>query len=221
MARSAADRPAPTDDRGESVPPDAPRVAGWEPIVEAIGPKVRDLRQRSGLSLQQLARRADVSAAAIHKVERGDMVPTVTTLLKLAAALERPVGHFVDDGIPAPVASLVPADARPALPSVGTSVGTSGGTSVVRSGITGPPERFRLAGAVTTVGPHATGGGDARHAGEELVHVLEGVLEFEVAGERYRVGPGDTLQYPADRHVQWGNPDEDPARAIWLSTRGS
>jgi transcriptional regulator with XRE-family HTH domain len=58
----------------------------WEPVVSAIGPKVREARQALGLSLQQLAARAEVSAAAIHKVERGDMVPTITTLLELAAA---------------------------------------------------------------------------------------------------------------------------------------
>ena len=44
-----------------------------------------------GLSLQQLGERSDVSAAAIHKIEQGGMVPTITTLLKLASALGRPV----------------------------------------------------------------------------------------------------------------------------------
>ncbi len=90
----------------------------WQPIVGAIGPKVREARQRLGLSLQQLAARAEVSAAAIHKVERGDMVPTITTLLKLAAALGLPIGHFVDDGArPAPVAQFIPAGARPEPPA--------------------------------------------------------------------------------------------------------
>ncbi len=80
-------------------PPPADGVASWEPIVGAIGPKVRDLRQQHGLSLQQLAQRSGVSAAAIHKVERGDMVPTITTLLKLSAALGTPIGHFVEEGL--------------------------------------------------------------------------------------------------------------------------
>src|SRR5687768_4744580 len=69
---------APADPRAPD--PTAPAAgAPWEPIVGAIGPKVRDLRQGLGLSLQQLAQRSGVSAAAIHKVERGDMVPTITT----------------------------------------------------------------------------------------------------------------------------------------------
>jgi transcriptional regulator with XRE-family HTH domain len=72
---------------------DAAARGSWEPIVGAIGPKLREARQQLGLSLQQLAARAEVSAAAIHKVERGDMVPTITTLLKLAGAVGRPIAR--------------------------------------------------------------------------------------------------------------------------------
>ena len=61
-----------------------------EAIVGSIGPKVKRLRQEQRLSLQQLAEKAEVSAAAIHKIERNNMVPTITTLLKLATALGRP-----------------------------------------------------------------------------------------------------------------------------------
>ena len=67
-----------------------------EEIVSSIGPKVKALRQEQRLSLQQLAVKAEVSAAAIHKIERNDMVPTITTLLKVASALDRPVTYFVE-----------------------------------------------------------------------------------------------------------------------------
>ena len=39
-------------------------------IVSSIGPKLRELRLQRGLSLQQLAERSDVSAAAIHKIAK-------------------------------------------------------------------------------------------------------------------------------------------------------
>ena len=132
----------------------------------------------AGLSLQQLARRADVSAAAIHKVERGDMVPTITTLLKLAAALERPIGHFVDDDAsPSPVASLVPADARP--DAAGAARGPARGHH--RPAARGSA----LQGTVTEVDEGASGADEGPRSGEDLVHVLDGELSFEVAGERH------------------------------------
>ena len=70
-------------------------VGDVERIVGSIGLKVFSHRKRMGLSLQQLGERSDVSAAAIHKIEQGGMVPTFTTLLKLASALGRPVSYFV------------------------------------------------------------------------------------------------------------------------------
>jgi transcriptional regulator with XRE-family HTH domain len=60
-------------------------------VVSGIGPKIKALRKQHGYSLQSLAERADVSAATIHKIEQSDMVPTITTLLKIATALGRPV----------------------------------------------------------------------------------------------------------------------------------
>src|SRR5258708_15960539 len=68
-------------------------------IVGSIGLKVFSLRKRMGLSLQQLGERSDVSAAAIHKIEQGGMVPPITTLLKIARALGRPVSYFVEDDV--------------------------------------------------------------------------------------------------------------------------
>ena len=38
----------------EPDPPPVPGPRSWEPIVGAIGPKVREVRQQLGLSLQQL-----------------------------------------------------------------------------------------------------------------------------------------------------------------------
>ena len=101
-------------------------------IVSSIGPKMKMLRQEQRLSLQQLAVKAEVSAAAIHKMERNDMVPTITTLLKVAAALDRPVTFFVEqDGEqPDPVA-FTPASDRLAVctPHAGlTLAGVSGPT---------------------------------------------------------------------------------------------
>ncbi len=190
----------------------------WEPIVGAIGPKVREARQGLGLSLQQLAARSEVSAAAIHKVERGDMVPTITTLLKLAGALGRPIGHFVDDGKrPAPVAVHVRAGQRPA-PAADWAPAARG---VTGTAVAHPAGRMQAGGVLAVVEPGG-GSGDTRplRAGEEVLLVLEGALHVEVAGEHYRVDTGDALHYPTDRPHEWSNAGPGSARAVWFTVRG-
>ncbi|MFD0503745.1 helix-turn-helix domain-containing protein [Streptomyces chiangmaiensis] len=112
--------------------------------MSAIGPKVRELRTQLGLSLQQLAGRAEVSAAAIYKIERSDMVPTVTTLLKLASALERPVGYFIEEETTDPASAVyIPAGER--------KVVKTRRTGVELADISGPSERFRVNGVVATL----------------------------------------------------------------------
>jgi transcriptional regulator with XRE-family HTH domain len=215
MARSAAEpaEPSPIAAPAAAEPAAAPGAASWESVVDAIGPKVRDLRQRAGLSLQQLARRADVSAAAIHKVERGDMVPTITTLLKLTGALGRPISYFVDDTDEhAPVAIHTRAADQPGPPQ-GWAPGAEG---VTARGIALSGDRTRPDAVHVVLEPGATSGvtGPVRR-GEHVLLVLDGTLEVDVADEHYLVEAGDTLEYPADRSHSWYNPGRAPARAIW------
>lgn len=189
----------------------------WEPIVDAIGPKVRECRGALGLSLQQLAARSGVSAAAIHKVERGDMVPTITTLLKLAGALGKPIAYFVDDGAAAPVAHLVKADDRRAAPEDWAPA--AGG--VVAEVVANPSERTRASGVAAVIEPGG-GSGDARalRAGEVLLMVLDGELQVEVGGEQYDVAAGDVLHFPGDRPHRWRNEGTARASAVWFTVPG-
>lgn len=52
-----------------------------------IGHQIRQLRQRQGLTLAELARRADTSASALHRYESGWDRFEIATLRKIARAL--------------------------------------------------------------------------------------------------------------------------------------
>ncbi len=99
MSRAQRTSGPPCLDAQASARTDTGGAGEVERIVGSIGLKVFSHRKRMGLSLQQLGERSDVSAAAIHKIEQGGMVPTITTLLKLATALGRPVSYFVEEDV--------------------------------------------------------------------------------------------------------------------------
>jgi quercetin dioxygenase-like cupin family protein len=68
--------------------------------------------------------------------------------------------------------------------------------------ISGPYGRFLLAGARATVIPGASSGPKPmQHPGEELVHVLSGVLDFTVTGQPYRVEVGSSLHSGVTSHI--------------------
>jgi transcriptional regulator with XRE-family HTH domain len=56
--------------------------------------KVRALREAKGMSMRTLAREAGVSTETIYSIEHGRRQPTVTTLDKIAKALDVEVKDF-------------------------------------------------------------------------------------------------------------------------------
>lgn len=182
-------------------------------VIEGLGVKVREVRQQKGLSLQRLAERAGLSAAAIYRIEQGNMVPTITTLMKLSVALNRPVSYFVNEYVADKPVVFTPAAER--LPVATSKEGLE------LQGVSGPYGQFLLAGALAVVGPGADSGPEPMiHPGEELVYLLEGSLEFTVTDEVYPLTPGDSLHFRTDRPHQWRNPDlHGSARAIWMAFR--
>jgi transcriptional regulator with XRE-family HTH domain len=188
-------------------------ASGLHEIVSSIGPKLRELRLQRGMSLQQLAAQSDVSAAAIHKIERGGMVPTITTLLKIAVAFNRPVSYFVEEqlGENRPVAHIRSAERGPIF---------TAHSGIELAGISGPYGRFFLAGAVATVQPGANSGDKPmEHPGEELILVLDGTFDVDVDGQHFALSEGDSLHFRTDRPHRWHNAGKSPIKAVWLALR--
>jgi transcriptional regulator with XRE-family HTH domain len=55
--------------------------------IALIGPRLKQERERSGLSQEEMAERANTNQALISLVENGNRTPTVGTLVNLASAL--------------------------------------------------------------------------------------------------------------------------------------
>jgi UDP-N-acetylglucosamine 1-carboxyvinyltransferase len=66
-----------------------------------IGQRVRELRERAGLTQTQLARAVDTSDSAISALERGKHEPKIGFLLRVGVALGVKTSELVD-GIEVP-----------------------------------------------------------------------------------------------------------------------
>ena len=184
-----------------------------ERTVSALGAKLAMARAERGWSLAELARRAGVSTASVHKIEKSGMTPTIATLMKIASALGTSVSSFIDEDVEVPSAIIVRGDERARLYT------SKGGIAL--DNVSGRYGRYRLAGAEARVEPHANSGPDPmRHPGEELVYLLEGSMCFTVDGKPTHLEPGDSIHFRTDRPHTWENPSERPARALWFMVRG-
>jgi transcriptional regulator with XRE-family HTH domain len=179
-----------------------------------IGDRVRAFRAERGLTLDGLARQADVSRAMLSRIERGESSPTAQLLAKvcgglgvslsaLFAAAEAPAGG------PLSRRADQPTWRDPESGYVRRNVSPPGnGSAVEVVEVEFPPggsvsfENRRVAGA------------------DQHVWVLDGTLELEVGGEAFRLETGDCLVVRFGVPVAFRNPSARPVRYAVIISHG-
>jgi len=170
-----------------------------------VGQRLRLLRDERNISMRSLARRSGLSANALSMIERGLTSPSVSTLNKLAAALEVPITAFFRQE---PVREQIVfrrASERTRVPFLRGLIEGLGGES-----FTGRVEAFLLTlESGGSSGPHGM-----LHTGHEVVFCLRGSLEYEVDDQRFLLEPGDSLIFAAKLNHRWRNPGNSVVNAI-------
>jgi transcriptional regulator with XRE-family HTH domain len=64
--------------------------------VGDLGSNLREARKRLGLSQEAVAARSGVHSTEVSRIEAGKRDPQVSTLIRLAAAVEVPPGRLLD-----------------------------------------------------------------------------------------------------------------------------
>lgn len=67
-----------------------------DPCVGALGKNLREARKRLGLTQEEVAERSGVQAGEVSRIEAGKRDPQVSTLERLAKAVEVPPGRLLD-----------------------------------------------------------------------------------------------------------------------------
>jgi transcriptional regulator with XRE-family HTH domain len=174
-----------------------------------IGPKIRELRRAKRLGLTQLGDHTGLSAGMLSKIERGQVFPTLPTLLKIALVFGVGLDHFFDEGAAPPVLEIVRARDRLRLPDR-----PDGPVSYYFESLDFPVSERQLesyladfpAGAAMTR-PHA-------HAGVELIYVMAGTLELSIHGKALRLGTGDSIYFEADHEHSYRCAGDENCRAM-------
>jgi transcriptional regulator with XRE-family HTH domain len=174
------------------------------PSIE-IGTRLRSLREERHISMRELARRSGLSANALSMIERGLTSPSVSTLTKLANAMEVPITAFFREEPERTSIVFRKATERSRMPFLRGMWEGLGGES-----FSGRMEAFLLTLETGgSSGPHGL-----IHTGHEFVFCLRGNLEYEVENKRFEMEPGDSLIFGANQRHRWRNPGHNVAMAI-------
>jgi transcriptional regulator with XRE-family HTH domain len=75
------------------------RLATWCGMSDDVKDRIRRLARERGLSLRALSLAAGLNETAVRDILRADTLPTLRTLMQLAAALEVDVATLVSDNV--------------------------------------------------------------------------------------------------------------------------
>lgn len=174
-----------------------------------MGQRIRELRQRRGWTLEELASKCGLSVSFLSQVERGLSSLSLSSLQAICKALDVPLTHFF------------------ALPQ-GDSVVLKAGkprtririedSHVTYSFLSSPmPDRV-LEVIIAEFPPHYEHP-LITHQGEEFGYVLEGPLVLQLEEKEFTLEPGDSFHIRSTIPHTVRNPADRPARVLWVLTQ--
>lgn len=183
-----------------------------EVMALEIGGKIKDLRQKKGLTLKDVSSLTGLSKPLISQIENNRVVPPVATLLKLARALDVGLGFFFQetesrDRVVITKKSERRAIARPHHRKTG--VGYSYQSLEVKR-TEKHMEPFWVTFDLNVPEEMVF----YSHVGEEFVHLFEGELEFRTRDQSFVLQEGDCLYFDSEIPHAFRSLSSSPARAL-------
>ncbi|MDN3279166.1 cupin domain-containing protein [Frankia sp. RB7] len=201
------------DGRGNTNgPKDAPTIEADDAVDQRLGETVRLLRQRAGLSIQDVANKTGLSNGMISQLERARAMPSIRTLRLLSIALEVPISYFFETSDPAADVQryIVRKNNRRLLRLTASGVVKE---ALTPEG-TGQLELYEL-----TLNPGASSGTDfLQHTGEKAGYILSGSLRLWLDNQAHVLEAGDSFRFPSIVPHMFDNPTQQAARVIWVTT---
>jgi transcriptional regulator with XRE-family HTH domain len=170
----------------------ATRAQGKAPSLSlevCVGAAVRSLRLRQSLTIAQVAEQAELSGGMLSKIENGQISAGMDTLSRVARALGSSMAMlFRTYDVPAGAAHLVKAGEGMPFLRHGERPGH---TFELLSVSQGPSKLFDY--FLVTIDQHYEKLPSIEHPGTEVIHMLEGVMEYRIGQDIFCLAPGDTL----------------------------
>ena len=159
--------------------------------IEQIGARIRNIREKKGLSLQELSNLTGFEQNFLSDIESNQVQPQLGTLIKLSKALDSAFGRLVS-GVGDRLFSITRKnEAR----TVSRSSAHDGKQHLYAYKSLAPDVKGRHMEALIVQLEQAQVKDISVHDGEEFIFVLNGVVELHIGEESFDLEPGDSVYY--------------------------
>jgi transcriptional regulator with XRE-family HTH domain len=163
---------------------------GLKPYL--IGEKIRALRLKKSMGLVELGKHTGLSAALLSKIERGKLIPTLPTLLRVAMVFSVGLDFFFDSRRDRHLVEVTRKEERKRFPE---RTGTDPSAYWFESLDFKASERKLnsyyaefIQVPLEELKPH-------QHAGVEVLFLIDGTLVLKIGGEDYDLDAGDAIYF--------------------------
>jgi XRE family transcriptional regulator, regulator of sulfur utilization len=185
-------------------------------VGEALGARIRSLREAMDLSLRDLAARSGVSAPMLSQVERGETSPTLQVASRIAAGLELRLSQLLRLDESGAVTIVRRAERR-------KGPGRVKGHSYEILTPPLPGQRAELSRHTLAPGAITGGPGDPpmhEPGSRESALVEAGTVALLIDGARHELHAGDCVTFDADLRHHFENPGAEEARLMAVVSAG-
>lgn len=158
-----------------------------------VGEKIKLLRAEKGMSLEAVSKESGISELTLSGIEDHTVLPPLGDIVSLAKVFEVTVGELFGDSADSPFC-IVRSDDRKTVNRFSSATSKSGGYSYESLGHqkqNRKMEPFLVTLRPSEVVPLET----SKHVGEEILFVLEGQVEVQLADHTDILFPGDSIYY--------------------------
>jgi transcriptional regulator with XRE-family HTH domain len=156
-----------------------------------IGEKIRTLRQGKNLGLVQLGEHTGLSAPMLSKIERGQLFPTLPTLLRIALVFGVGLEHFFIEPADGPTKAVVRKKERLRLPD---RPGNDSPSYFFES-LDFPVADRKMQAYYAEFESQSEPTERHQHPGAEIIFVIKGQLVVNIDGKDTTLEEGDSMYF--------------------------
>lgn len=181
----------------------------------AIGPKIRAIRLKKKMGLVELGRHTGLSPAMLSKIERGQLFPTLPTLLRIALVFSVGLDFFFAGQREKPVVGVVRRSQRLRFPEKPDTRDTA----YEFESLDFPALERRLNAYYAEF--HQVPLDKLRlhqHSGGEFIYVLAGTLTVHIGGDEHTLASRDSMYFDSGVPHGYRRAGRTSCRAIVVTT---
>ncbi len=179
-------------------------------IQYRFGEKLRDIREKKGITLKTVASRVAVSESLISQIERNKVSPSIDTLFAIAESLDVDLDYLFSDYQKKRKVTILKEEDR-------KKIETDGIVYHQLSVLPGAIEKHAIESFIMEISKGSKKGhDDYGHTGNEFGYILEGSGKLTYGKDEFLFSAGDSVSFSSEIPHKVECLSEEPLKALWM-----